>query len=72
MVGQFQAEDLTQEVFNKIHKGLPDYKGKSSLSTWIYRIATNTAIDKTRTQSFKNDKRKGSSEKNAEEQVIIK
>ena len=64
MVGQFQAEDLAQEVFNKIHKGLSGYKGKSSLSTWIYRIATNVAIDKTRTHAFKNDKRKEPSGKN--------
>ncbi len=55
LVGQFQAEDLTQEVFNKIHKGLPKFKGESKLSTWIYRIATNTAIDKTRTKSFKTE-----------------
>ncbi len=66
MVGQFQAEDLAQEVFNKIHKGLPGYKGNSSLSTWIYRIATNTAIDKTRTHTFKNDKRREPFERNSE------
>ena len=66
MVGSFLAEDLAQEVFNKIHKGLPDYKGKSSLSTWIYRIATNTAIDRTRTHTFKNDKTREPFEKNTE------
>ncbi len=65
MVGPFLAEDLAQEVFNKIHKGLPGYTGKSSLSTWIYRIATNTAIDRMRTQSFKYDKEKEASEGNA-------
>ncbi len=65
MVGQFQAEDVAQEVFNKIHKGLPGFKEKSSLSTWIYRIATNTAIDKTRTLGFKNDQKKSSSDNEA-------
>ncbi len=64
MVGQFLAEDLTQEVFNKVHKGLSGYEGKSSLTTWIYRIATNTAIDRTRTHAFKHDKTKDSLEKN--------
>ncbi len=62
MVGEFLAEDLTQEVFNKIHRGLPGYKGESGLSTWIYRIATNTAIDRARTHAFKNDKIKESLE----------
>ena len=66
MVGPFQAEDVTQEVFNKIHRGLPKYKGKSSLSTWIYRIATNTAIDKTRTRAFKNEKTNRSAPENSD------
>ncbi len=55
---------MTQEVFNKVHKGLPGYKGQSSLSAWIYRIATNTAIDRARTHAFKHDKTKDSLEKN--------
>jgi RNA polymerase sigma-70 factor (ECF subfamily) len=38
------AEDLTQEVFVKVFKGLPGFRGRSSLSTWIYRIAYNTAV----------------------------
>ena len=48
MVGKNEAEDLTQEVFLKIDKGLKDFEGKSSLSTWVYRIATNSALDKIR------------------------
>ena len=55
MVGEFQAEDLAQEIFSKVHKGLPNFRGDASLSTWIYRIATNTAIDRSRTRGFKND-----------------
>lgn len=39
------SEDLTQEVFAKVAKGLPAFKGRARVSTWIYRIATNTAID---------------------------
>lgn len=52
MVGKNDAEDITQEVFVKINDGLKDFKGKSSLSTWIYRIATNTALDRIRSRSF--------------------
>lgn len=43
-----EADDLTQEVFIKVSHGLKDFQGKSSLSTWIYKIATNTALDRLR------------------------
>ncbi len=52
MVGEAEAEDLTQEVFVKVHRALPEFKGDSKLSTWIYRIATNAALDKLRSPSF--------------------
>jgi RNA polymerase sigma-70 factor (ECF subfamily) len=58
MVGKGDAEDLTQEVFIKVDKGLNDFKGDSKLSTWVYRIATNTALDKLRSRSFREDKKK--------------
>lgn len=44
------AEDLTQEVFVKLHRKLPEFRGDSSLTTWIYRIAVNTCIDFLRTR----------------------
>ena len=53
MVGEAEAEDLTQEVFVKVHRALPGFKGDSSLSTWIYRIATNTALDTLRSPRFR-------------------
>jgi RNA polymerase sigma-70 factor (ECF subfamily) len=45
MVGEAEAEDLTQEVFAKVAHALGAFRGESNLSTWIYRIATNTALD---------------------------
>ncbi len=39
------AEDVTQEVFTKVWKHLADFTHRSSLKTWIYRIAVNTCID---------------------------
>ncbi|MEO0895789.1 MAG: RNA polymerase sigma factor [Bacteroidota bacterium] len=39
------AEDVTQNTFIKIHHVLPSFKGKSSLKTWIYRIAVNQCLD---------------------------
>jgi len=39
------AQDLTQDTFIKIHQNFNTFRGESSLSTWIYRIATNTYLD---------------------------
>ncbi len=42
MIGRKEeAEDLAQEVFVTIFKKIDTFRGESSLSTWIYRIATN-------------------------------
>ncbi|MBI3786920.1 MAG: sigma-70 family RNA polymerase sigma factor [Ignavibacteriales bacterium] len=53
LVGEEEAEDLTQEVFLKVSQSLSDFKGKSRLSTWIYRIAANAAVDRLRMPSYK-------------------
>lgn len=36
-----RAEDLAQDVFLRIHRGLPYFRGEARLSTWIYRIVVN-------------------------------
>ena len=48
LVGPDGAEDLAQEVFIKISRSLGEFRGESSLSTWVYRIATNAAWDQLR------------------------
>jgi RNA polymerase sigma-70 factor (ECF subfamily) len=48
LVGEGEAEDLTQEVFVKIDRGLKSFRGESRVSTWIYRIATHAALDRLR------------------------
>jgi RNA polymerase sigma-70 factor (ECF subfamily) len=53
LVGEYEAEDLTQEVFVKVSQALKNFRGDSQLSTWIYRIATNVALDRLRSPSFK-------------------
>lgn len=35
------ALDLSQEVFLRIHRHLPKFRGRSSLKTWIYRVTVN-------------------------------
>jgi RNA polymerase sigma-70 factor, ECF subfamily len=52
-VGEDEAEDLTQTVMVKVSKGLHKFRGDSALSTWIYRIATNTALDQLRSRAMK-------------------
>jgi len=42
------AEELTQDTFMKAFRKLETYKGDCSFSTWLYRIAYNTAISATR------------------------
>ena len=39
------ADDLLQEIFIKIWAALPSFRGESQLFTWIYRIATNEALN---------------------------
>ena len=53
LLGNQDTEDIAQEVFARVSRGLESFKGQSKLSTWIYRVATNTAIDKLRSASFK-------------------
>ncbi len=48
LVGEFEAEDLTQEVFLRVSLALGSFRGEASLGTWIYRIATNAAVDRLR------------------------
>jgi RNA polymerase sigma-70 factor, ECF subfamily len=53
LVGRRDAEDLTQEVFVKVNQALKTFRGESQVSTWIYRIATNVALDRLRNPSFR-------------------
>ncbi len=39
------AEDVTQEIFLAVYKGLGNFKGNSALGTWIYRVAMNHCLE---------------------------
>ena len=38
------ADDLAQDVFLRIHRGLPYFRGEARLSTWVYRIVVNVCM----------------------------
>ncbi len=40
-----EVEDVAQEIFIKIYRNLAGFRGEARLSTWIYRIARNEAIN---------------------------
>ena len=48
-----EADDVLQNVFMKVWKALPDFRGESSHFTWLWRIATNEAVLSLRKARFK-------------------
>lgn len=46
------ANDVLQNVFIKVWSNLQNFQGKSSLSTWLYRIAINESLDFLRKQKL--------------------
>lgn len=45
MCGEAAADDVTQEAFLAAWRALPAFRGTCLFSTWLYRLATNAAID---------------------------
>jgi len=39
------ASDFRQEVFLKVFRNLPQFEGRSRFSTWLYKVAYNTALN---------------------------
>src|SRR6266576_6872100 len=48
-----EGRDLAQETFIKVWRALPGMNDESQFDTWLYRIATNTAIDHLRRRKFR-------------------
>lgn len=51
LVGEVEAEDVAQEVFLRVDRGLEGFRGNSAIGTWIYAIARNAALDRLRARS---------------------
>lgn len=47
------ADDLVQDIFMKVWNALPSFQCNSSVYTWLYRIATNEALNYIRKNKFK-------------------
>ncbi len=44
VINHDDSDDVLQNTFIKVWKGLENFKGESQLYTWLYRIATNEAL----------------------------
>src|SRR5204863_3153758 len=44
IVGANDAEEVAQEVFVRVFRGLQNFRGDSALSTWIYRLTVNASL----------------------------
>jgi RNA polymerase sigma-70 factor (ECF subfamily) len=42
------AEELTQEVFLRVFRGLPRFSGRSKFTTWLFQVAKNRVLDELR------------------------
>ena len=47
------AEELTQETFLRVSRSLPNFRGDSRLTTWLYRIATHVYLDHRRKEAVR-------------------
>jgi RNA polymerase sigma-70 factor, ECF subfamily len=48
--GHDAADDVTQEVFCKVYDSLREFRGESSVFTWLYRITVNISLNSVRRQ----------------------
>jgi RNA polymerase sigma-70 factor, ECF subfamily len=44
ITGATDAEEVSQEVFIRIYRGLAKFRGESALDTWVYRLTVNAAL----------------------------
>jgi len=43
-----EAEDVTQEVYLRVWRSLPSFRGDARFATWLYRIAVNSSLNRRR------------------------
>ena len=57
LVGETEADDLVQEVFVRVTRALPEFRGEASVATWILRIARGVGLDHLRSRRHGEAKR---------------
>ncbi|MFT3830478.1 MAG: sigma-70 family RNA polymerase sigma factor [Opitutaceae bacterium] len=57
LVGEAEADDLTQEVFVRVARALPEFRGEAHVTTWILRIARRVGLDHLRSRRHGEAKR---------------
>jgi RNA polymerase sigma-70 factor (ECF subfamily) len=53
MADHDNADDVAQEVFTKVYGSLKEFRGESSVYTWLYRITVNIALNSLRRQKLR-------------------
>ncbi len=48
-----EREDVLHDMFLRLHRTLPDFRGDAALYTWLYRIAVNTSLNHIRKPSYR-------------------
>src|SRR5712692_11555336 len=46
------ASDLSQDVFLRAYRGLRNFRGQSSLATWLYRIGVNVCLNRVKAKTL--------------------
>lgn len=57
LVGETEADDLTQEVFMRVTRALPEFRGEASIATWILRITRGVGLDHLRSRRHHEQRR---------------
>lgn len=70
LAGEHEADDLTQDVLLKVSRALDGFRGDAKIATWIYRIATNAALDRMRSRSFQEGIKTTSLDDDAQEKTV--
>ena len=60
------AEDVTQEVLARVHRGLPALQAPEARTTWIFRIASNVAFDHLKSRAAREASRTASLDADAD------
>lgn len=57
---EHDAEDVVQEAFLRAYRQLKRFEGRAAFSTWLYRIAVNSALDQMRSRTRHEERREAS------------